>query len=117
MRKFLYLFLILIPFEVFAVTEKHVAGNLTQILTHTNSRNPYDATKLGVVFLYVGNLPGACESNSKRVAISSEHPLFDTVTSIALSAQAQKKTVLIGYLETCTLNSKAWDFSYIRMYE
>jgi len=106
-------------FSTFATAEveTHVTGKVTQILTHTKARNPYDVTKMGVVFLYIENLPGACETNTKRVAITSDHPLFEIVSSIALSAQAQDKNVLIGYLEACTQNSSAWDFSYIRIYQ
>lgn len=116
-RIMLFVVFVFSSLTVWAVPEKAVQGKVLQILSHTKARNPYDVSSLGMVVLFIDTLPGACNTNNKRVAVGTDHPLFETVLSIALSAQAQSKTIELGYLESCIVHHNAWDFSYIRLYQ
>ena len=113
LRIVFFVVVFILSIRVEATPEKAVIGKVTRITSHTVARNPYDASKLGMIMLHVDNLPGACGTVHKRVAIGSDHPLFSTVTSVVLTAQAQGKEIQLGYLESCTVHANSWDFSYI----
>ena len=60
-------------------------------------------------------LSGACTSGEKRIAISTDHPLYDSVLSMALSAKISNSKVKVMHLSTCSSRSNAWDFAAIEI--
>ncbi len=65
-----------------------------------------------VFVIYVSEVDKACDGNHRRVAIKTDNPLFSAVVSSALTAKATGNIVEIGYKDSCTFNSLAWDFQH-----
>lgn len=61
----------------------------------------------------VEGLAPACGSGTPRIAIPLGHPMYQTVVSMVLSAQAQNKPLTFGYLDTCTYRGNSWDFATV----
>ncbi len=103
----------LVSMQCMAVSEKGVTGKITKILSSSVSRNPYNTESEGAFYIYIDGLPSACGTTQKRVVIGSNHPLFATVTSVALMAYSTELEVVLAYLESCTVHANSWDFSYM----
>lgn len=114
-------FIILIFFSstVFAdITQ--VRGEVTDIYLFTKNLAKYDVNDVGLAAIYINSpdlLPGCGSSGSKRVIISTDHPLYQSVISLALTAKTTGKKVEIWHLNTCTQRYNSWDFSLIRFVE
>lgn len=107
------IFLIVIcMFSITVHAAKYSATGVVQdIKMFSENPNIYNTEQLGRVFIYLNELPKACASNEKRIAISSNHPLFDSVLSVALVSKTTQTPVEIWYLDSCSQRSNAWDFS------
>ena len=90
-------------------------GNVQKIDIHSDHWNTYDPTDLGFLSLYIEGMPVSCgQSNGlNRVVITTDHPLFESVLSVALTAKATASKLKVHYLDTCNTRDAAWDFGYI----
>lgn len=89
-------------------------GIVTKIRMFSNP-DKYDPSVRGFAFIYLDQLPGACGSAERRVAISTDHPLYSSVLSIAVVSKTTGSPINLWYLDQCTLRGNAWDFSYIEL--
>lgn len=96
---------------------EYAQGVVKKVKVFSLSPTVYNTNDEALVILYVDELTGACNTNEKRVAIGSSHPLFDVVSSLALVSKTTKTRVNIGHLGTCTLRGNAWDFSALELLE
>lgn len=110
--KWMTLILMLISF--FTSAGSYV-GKVEKIDLHSNHWTTYNPNDLGVMSLYLVGLPKSCgDSNGlNRVVIGSDHPLFNTVFSLALAAKVSGTPIKINYLDSCETRSGAWDFGFI----
>lgn len=115
MKKYLFLFLSVLSYNSFAITEAE--GIVKRVKTFSNQLGSYSENHKGLIVVYVDELTGACESNARRVAIGSGHPLANTLLSIAMVSKTTKTKVKIGHFDTCNLRSNAWDFVSIELLE
>ena len=98
-----------------------VSGAVTDIWMFSGSYTSYNPNDIGLANIYLdsADLEPACgvEGAPRRIAISTDHPLYNSVVSLALMAKTTGKKVQIWHLETCTLRSSSWDFGLIRFAE
>lgn len=95
-----------IVFVTFAYAARiTVVGDIEKIQVNGETFIPYSASGNAIAFIYMDELPAPCDGNAalKRVAITSNHPAYDTVISLALAAYATKTQVSLSYLDSCTL--------------
>ncbi len=92
-------------------------GVVKKIKAFSATPEKYDPNDLGLLIIYVDGLAGACGTSEKRVAIGSNHPLFNAAHSIAMLSKTTNTKVSIGHVGTCNLRSNAWDFSIIELLE
>lgn len=99
--------------EVFAA-KANSTGVVTKIRMFSTP-DRYDPSARGLMFIYLDELPGACSSAEKRVAISTDHPLYSSVLSIAIVSKTTAAPIDLRYLDQCTLRGNAWDFPYVEL--
>jgi hypothetical protein len=110
----LFLLILGVNTSSFAAEQSRVTGKVTRIVTHSSSYNPYSETSRGLTAIYVEGLPKSCGNNGQaRVAIGVDHPVHNTVVSMALTAHSTGKKVTLEYLDTCTVRSNSWDFAFM----
>lgn len=115
MRNLLIVIMMFAATNAVSATKKWVDGKVTQVqfvpLSYVNN-STYNVTDgYGWGMIWIDNLPDACNTTaSNRVAITSDHPLFQSVISAALTAKASNATVRMYYLEECTIKDNAWNF-------
>lgn len=112
-RAALFLLVLGFCFNVFAA-KTNSTGVVSKIRMFSNP-DKYDASARGFAFIYLEQLPGACGSEEKRVAISTDHPLYSSVLSLAVVSKTTGSPIDLWYLDQCTLRGNAWDFSYIEL--
>ena len=78
-----------------------------------NVHSKYAETGKGFAAFYIEGLTGSCGGAEKRVGISTNHPLFNTVFSTMLAAKVSGQPVEIWHFNACTLRNNAWDFSVL----
>lgn len=96
---------------------QNATGIVKKIRVFSATPEPYNTSSKGLAHVYLNELPGACESDEKRVVIDSSHPLFQSFLSIAMVSKTTKTPVNIGYQSTCNLRGNAWDFGLIELLE
>jgi len=111
MNRLMYVLLLCLFFSSAQAGIGTRTGKVDKVTFHSAVYEPYATDSLGIAFIHVTGLPGACTSSSPRVAIGTDHPLYESVVSAALSAQATQKDVTIQYVDACTIRSTAWDFA------
>lgn len=87
-----------------------VKAKVTKVSGHTSSFTTYTESEKGVFFIFMEDLPNACGDGMGRVAISHEHPLFETVVSVALLARTTGEPIEMAYIDKCTVRENSWDF-------
>ena len=87
-----------------------VSGKVYNVSTGLDNWQLPDVTQKGVFTFFVEGLPNACGDGNPRIAIPTDHPLFNNVVAMVLSAQAQDRSITLNYLESCTYRSNSWDF-------
>ena len=90
-----------------------VVGRVTKVVTFSAPYDTYAESNSGLTAIYVEGLQEACGTGAMRVAIGVNRPVHDVALSLALTSYNTGKTVTIGYLDTCTVRSSAWDFAYM----
>ncbi|GAB1624090.1 hypothetical protein AAOGI_41400 [Agarivorans albus] len=111
------LFLMLLIFSAQPLAIESAVGVVQKVKVFSLPPDRYNPNDQAMLAIYVNELPGACGSNEKRIAIGSAHPLFDAVTSIAMVSKTTKTKAVVGYLGSCSIRSNAWDFSFIELLE
>lgn len=112
------LFLFCVSSVSYAAPIKNVIGKIDKVQVMGMNYFSYSSEGQAIAFIHMENLPPACDNTGgfKRVAITSDHPAFDAVVSMAMAAKAADRDVHIHYLEECTLwNNNAWDFTILHM--
>ncbi len=113
MKKLIFLLLLIISFEAYSANVLKATGQISKIRTFAKNYTTYDINDVGLTVIYVDTLTGACDSDEKRVAISTDHPLYQSVVSKALMAKASNLEIEVWHLDTCTQRNNAWDFGLI----
>lgn len=90
-----------------------VSGKVKEIWLFSKNYGTYNINDVGVAMIYMDSLQGACGTNNKRIAISTDHPLYQSVLSTALTAKTTDTTIRIWHLNTCSIRNSAWDFGLI----
>lgn len=114
MKKFLFLFISFLSFitsPAEAANKHALYGYVTAMKIFSFSNNPYSESGVAAVYIYVDTLPGACGGNVNRIAMRSTHPSYDTLVSLATTALMSGKRVRVGYVDECTIQGNAWDYS------
>lgn len=124
MKKIFLKFIICVLFSVWigqasAVEPIIHTGKVSKIMVLPKTYQSYSTTTESLTMIFVEGLPKSCnqENGMARVAIGTNHSAHNTALALALSAHASGKTVKIAYLNSCTLRSNAWDFSYLYINE
>ncbi len=92
---------------------KPFEGTIYLVGSHLQSHGSTDLNQEGIIYFYMNNLPGACGTTHKRIAVTTNHPLFNTFSAMILSAHAQSATVNGLYIDSCTYRSDAWDLAVL----
>jgi hypothetical protein len=96
-----------------------VTGYVTKINLHSDSWSTYNVSDKAMMSIYVEGLPPGCNKvgGDSRVVITTDHPLYNSVYSLVLSAKVSGKKIRVEYLSTCTHRADGWDFGYISLVE
>jgi len=89
----LFIILMLFSSNVFAEI-KQIKGEVTDIDLFAKTPSKYDVNDVGLAAIYINSpdlLPGCGNSGEKRVIISTDHPLYQSVISLALTAKTTGK--------------------------
>ncbi|MBF6058938.1 hypothetical protein [Thiomicrorhabdus heinhorstiae] len=119
MKQLLFLIVFgLLSFSVKAEVVK-VQGYVTDIWLFSKNYTTYDANDVGLANIHIDSpqLQPACGSGARRIAISTDHPLYSSVMSMALTAKSTHKKIEMWHLGKCTLRSTSWDFGLVRFLE
>ncbi len=92
-------------------------GVVKQIVAFPHSYGAYSVDAKGLLAIYVEGLPKGCITGQNRVVISVNHPLHNSVLSMALLAKSTGKKVRIAYFNECTIRAGSWDFAYFDLME
>ncbi|MCE2027959.1 hypothetical protein [Sessilibacter corallicola] len=112
-RFFLLLVLAISAAPSFAQTTR-VTGLISDIWFFSNNFSTYNQagdTALAVFYIDSPELLPACGDGPPRIAISTDHPLYDSVVSAALAAKISQKRVQMWHLPTCNIRENSWDFA------
>lgn len=88
-------------------------GTITQIAAFPHDYGKYDENQKGRLTLFIEGLPPGCGDGLPRVVIGVDHPMYDSVLSIALLAKASETKVSVAYFKECTLRENSWDLANI----
>ena len=113
MKFMLGLLLITFSWFSFSANVLKTSGYISKTRTFAKNLTSYNVNDTGLFVIYMDSLGGACGTHEKRVAISSDHPLYQTVVSTALAAKASKAKIELWHLDTCSQRYNAWDFALI----
>lgn len=98
-----------------------VKGQVMDVMIFASNYQSYSSSDVGLANIYIDSpeMKSPCESGatSGRIAISADHPLFDSVVSMAFIAKTTGKKVEMWHTGTCTLRSSSWDFALIKFAE
>jgi len=90
------------------------SGKVKEVWLFSKNYTTYNPNDVGLALIYMGTLTGACDTGYKRIAISTDHSLYQSVVSTALTAKTTGATITLWHLSTCNLRSSAWDFGLIK---
>jgi len=87
------------------------SGKITQIGAFPHNYGTYNENEKGRLTIYIDGIPPGCESGLPRVVIGVDHPIYDSVLSIALMAKASQTEVTVTYFKECTIRGNSWDLA------
>lgn len=117
-RKCLFvIYLAVLPVLSFAADVISHTGKVTRVVAFPYSYGEYSESQRGLLAIYVEGLPKGCDSGQERIVIGVDHPIHDSVLSIALMAKVSGTEVNIAYFNTCTIRSESWDLAYLTINE
>jgi hypothetical protein len=93
-----------------------VTGKITKVVLHADNWNSTDPATFGKGFLeiYMNELPEAPgDTKYRRVAITTDNPVFLGLVHIATSAQRAGAKVEMAYLQSNVARSNSWDFAVL----
>ena len=99
--------------SVSAASTKTITGKIKKVGTHLQAHYSTNLDQTGVFYFYMDDLPAACNTTQKRLAITTNHPLYNTISAMVLTAKAQDASITAYYLDTCTYRSDAWDLTVL----
>ena len=111
MKKLLILLSLLVPTLSHAADTAGFTGKITDIVTFPNDYGSYNESVKGLLAIYIDGLPKGCETGVNRVLISVDHPLYESVLSMALYAKASNSDVKVLYFTECTMRTNSWDLA------
>lgn len=115
MKKYLLLILMASIVNISYAARLEVTGIVKKIKIFSSNPDIYNPNDKGLLMIYMDELPVACETPEKRVVITSDHPLFESVLSTALVSKTTQKPIELSYINTCSQKSNAWDFAIIEL--
>lgn len=115
-RSFAFLLFFAFSSSVLGAEVKTHVGKVTKVAAFPHAYGNYDENQKGRLTIYVEGLPNGCNTGHPRVVIGVDHPLHDSVLSIALMAKATGKEVTLAYFDDCTIRSESWDLAYITLH-
>lgn len=92
-----------------------VNGKILNVGFHLHNRASLDYNQEGVAQITVAGLPPACGNGEGRVVISTNNPLYSSIVSAALAAQARGVIVTVNYFETCSVRTGSWDLGVLEV--
>ena len=117
-RKYLLLIcLIVLSVPSFGVDVITHTGKVTKVVAFPYAYDNYNESQKGLLAIYVEGLPKGCGGGQERIVIGVDHPIHDSVLSIALMAKASGTEVNIAYFNACTIRSESWDLAYLTINE
>jgi hypothetical protein len=118
MNKVIFALILFCAPAVVSAAVTPVKGLVKDVWIFSKNYSTYNTNDIGLANIYVDSpeLGPACgvEGAPRRIAISTDHPLYQSVLSMVLTAKTTDKKVEIWHLDTCTLRSSSWDFGLIR---
>ena len=119
MKQIVSIFLtVLVTFSTSAIAgSTKVQGKVSEVWLFSKNYSTYNVNDVGLANIYLEGsvIEPACGTGARRVVISTDHPLYQSVVSMALMAKQTGKTVEIWHLDTCTQRSSSWDFGLMRL--
>lgn len=109
----MFIFLFSLSCDLFGAEVLTHTGKVTQVVAFPHSYGSYNESVKGRLTIYVEGLERACNNGHPRVVIGADHPIHDSILSIALLAKASQKEVTVAYFNECTVRSQSWDLAYI----
>ncbi|WP_020411139.1 hypothetical protein [Microbulbifer variabilis] len=118
--KYIFSALFVFATVVQAAEIKTTSGTINKIQFMSMDLTSYSASvgenAKSIALIHMDALPASCGNANgfQRVAITSDHPSYNSVVSGALAAKASGQTVEMRYFEECTLwSNSAWDFAIL----
>src|SRR5690606_24804125 len=96
---YLSIAILLFSTKIFAVDTTIHTGKVTEIASFPKVYGNYSNQAGGLLAIYVEGLPSGCGNGLGRVVIGVEHPMYESVLSIALYAKASGNIVEVSYFE------------------
>ena len=103
--------------------EGTTSGQVLSISTHLETWGSTNYNQDVITSITISGLPKAesgingCVSSNGfgRVAISKENPAYEEIFATALAAKTTGQTVIVHYLDTCSVRSNSWDLGIITL--
>lgn len=92
-----------------------ITGQITLLRILADGPAGYSETDEAILLIYVAGIPLACGSSPARVAIGSDHPMYESILSTATTAYTAGRDVQLFWREECTAFSTAWDLHALDM--
>jgi hypothetical protein len=116
-KNFIVIFMVLFAIKSYSADVLNHVGVVKQVVAFPHSYGSYSVNAKGLLAIYVEGQPKGCANGQNRVVISTEHPLHDSVLSMALLAKSTGKRVRIAYFNECTIRPESWDLAYFHLIE
>jgi hypothetical protein len=88
-------------------------GKITQVTICAENFTDTSNYGMGLMYIFMNELPPAPGNDYRCVAVMSNHPAFSEILQVAIGAQARAATVELTYLDSHNIKSNAWDFGVL----
>jgi hypothetical protein len=95
-----------------------VTGKITRVTLHADKWDTTNPSLFGKGFMeiYMNELPPVPTSEKyRRVAITTDNPVFSALVQAALSAERAAVNVEMTYLQSNVARSNSWDFGVLNV--
>ncbi|PAJ71783.1 hypothetical protein CJF42_24835 [Pseudoalteromonas sp. NBT06-2] len=116
-KNFIVILMVLFTVKSYSADVLNHVGIVKQVVAFPHSYGSYSVDAKGLLAIYVEGQPKGCNTGQSRVVISTDHPLHNSVLSMALLAKSTGKKVRIAYFNECTIRPESWDFAYFYLLE
>lgn len=114
-KNFIVILIAIFTVKSYSADLKSNIGLVKQVVAFPHSYGSYSVDKKGLLGIYVEGLPKGCNKGQNRVVISADHPLHDSVLSLALFAKSTGGKVRVTYFNECTIRPESWDLAYLQL--